>query len=167
MKIPDQLRAYVEETGLLLEAGGLPRTAGQVLGWMLVCEPEHQSLNDLTESLGISKATASSMTRFLMQVGFLERTAGPGDRRDYYRVSRKAWFRFMHSRVELMHNLRQNAEHGLQVLAASPRERRERLLRMQRLYSFLEREMGALLERFEDEETGRSARAKPAKAGST
>ena len=56
-----------------------------------VCEPEHQSLTDLTESLGISKATASSMTRFLMQVGFLERTAGPGDRRDYYRVSRKAW----------------------------------------------------------------------------
>jgi DNA-binding transcriptional regulator GbsR (MarR family) len=167
MIIPDALRAYVDETGLLLEAGGLPRTAGQVLGWMLVCEPEQQSLNDLTETLGISKATASSMTRFLMHVGFLERTVGPGDRRDYYRVSHKAWSRFMRSRIELMHSLRQNAEHGLQVLAAAPRERRERLQRMQRLYSFLEREMSALLERFEAEETARTARARPAKVGSS
>jgi len=91
MTIPSELRAYVDETGLLMEAGGLPRTAGQILGWMLVCEPEQQSLNNLTEVLGISKATASSITRFLVQVGFLERTVGAADRRDYYRVSRMAW----------------------------------------------------------------------------
>ena len=165
MNIPTSLRSYVEETGLLLEAGGLPRTAGQILGWMLVCEPEHQSLHDLTHALGISKASASTTTRFLMHVGFLERTIGPGDRRDYYRVGRRAWFRFMHGRTELMHNLRKNAEHGLQVLAKEPRERRERLQRMHRLYSFLEREMSRLLERFEAEESARSGGAKPASVG--
>jgi DNA-binding transcriptional regulator GbsR (MarR family) len=165
MIIPDALRSYVDETGLLLEAGGLPRTAGQILGWMLVCEPEHQSLTDLTEALGISKASASTTTRFLMQVGFLERTMGPGGRRDYYRVGRMAWSRFMYGRAQLMHNLRQNAEHGLRVLANEPRERRERLQRMHRLYSFLEREMSALLERFEAEESARSGSAKPTSVG--
>jgi DNA-binding transcriptional regulator GbsR (MarR family) len=157
MTIPTELRSYVDETGLLMEAGGLPRTAGQILGWMLVCEPEHQSLNNLTEVLGISKATASSITRFLVQVGFLERTIGAGARRDYYRVSRMAWSRFMKGRAQLMHNLRQNAEHGLCILADAPPQRRDRLERMHRLYSFLENELTSALERFEADESARSS----------
>ena len=154
-RIPSELREFIDETGLLLESGGLPRTAGQVLAWMLVCEPEHQSLSDLSSVLGISKASASSVTRLLMQIGFLERTVAPGDRRDYFRISRRAWLRFFTSRIELMHHLRENAEHGLQVLAEAPPKRRERLQRMLRLYSFLEREMAALLDRFEVEEAQR------------
>src|SRR5262245_41747530 len=111
--IPHTIRRYVDETGLLLEAAGLPRIAGQVLGWMQVCEPEHQSLTDLTAALGISKASASTTTRMLMQVGFLERTVLRSDRRDYYRISQDAWKRFLHTRFELMHKLRRNADHGL------------------------------------------------------
>src|SRR3954468_4554838 len=107
--IPQHLRRYVDETGLLLEAAGLPRIAGQVLGWMQVCEPEHQSLTDLTDALGISKASASTTTRLLVHVGFLERAVLPNDRRDYYRISQNAWKRFMQSRFELMHQLRRNA----------------------------------------------------------
>ena len=155
--ISASLRQYVNETGLLLEAGGLPRTAGQVLGWMLVCEPEHQSLGDLTSVLGISKASASTVTRMLMQFGFLERTLGAGDRRDYYRISRKAWARFLRGRIDFMHSMRQNAERGLQILEAAPGGRSDRLERMHRLYSFLEREIGGLLERFEAEEAEREA----------
>src|SRR5947209_17161383 len=114
--IPQHLRRYVDETGLLLEAAGLPRIAGQVLGWMQVCEPEHQSLADLTEALGISKASASTTTRLLTHLGILEPTIRPGDRRDYYRISHDAWKRFFESRIHTMHLLRRNAEHGLRVL---------------------------------------------------
>ena len=155
--IPADLRQYVDETGLLLEAGGLPRTAGQVLGWMLVCEPEHQSLSDLTTALSISKASASTVTRMLMQFGFLERTLGAGDRRDYYRISRNAWERFLRSRIDFMHKMRHNAERGLQILESSPPGRCDRLERMHRLYSFLEREISGLLDRFENEESERAA----------
>lgn len=146
------IRRYVDETGLLLEAAGLPRIAGQVLGWMQVCVPEEQSLTDLTEALGISKASASTTTRLLEQVGILERAILPGDRRDYYRISHDAWKRFFQTRVQTMHRLRRNAEHGLRVLEGEPPERRDRLERMHRLYAFLEREMPKLLERFESEE---------------
>src|SRR5947209_13961974 len=100
--IPQHLRRYVDETGLLLEAAGLPRLAGQILGWMQVCEPEHQSLTDLTRALGISKASASLSTRMLTQIGFLERMVLPKDRQDYYRISPDAWSRFFHSRIEAM-----------------------------------------------------------------
>ena len=36
-QIPDTYRRFVDDTGLLLEAAGMPRIAGQVLGWLLVC----------------------------------------------------------------------------------------------------------------------------------
>lgn len=150
--IPAAIRRYVDETGLLLDSTGLPRIAGQVLGWMQVCTPEHQSLTDLTEALGISKASASTTTRLLMHVGFLERTVLPGDRRDYFRISHDAWKQFLQTRFELMHKLRRNADYGLHILKQESPKRRDRLERMRRLYGFLERELPKLLERFEVEE---------------
>lgn len=159
----DDLKRFIDETGLLMEAGGLPRSAGLVLGFMLVCEPEQQSMTDMTAALGISKATASAMTRMLMHIGFLERSVGPVDRRDYYRVSPKAWERFFRTRIETMHRMRANAERGLQILQHASPLRRERLERMQRLSSFLERGLGGLLAQFESDECERMAR-NPAEA---
>jgi DNA-binding transcriptional regulator GbsR (MarR family) len=150
--LPDSIRQYVDDTGLLLENAGLQRIAGQVLGWLQVCEPETQSLDDIVAALGISKASASTTTRFLEHVGIVEKTILPGDRRDYYRVCRDAWQRFMQTRVETMRRLRRNADQGLRVLASESPQRRDRLERMRRLYTFLEREMPKLLERFVAEE---------------
>jgi DNA-binding transcriptional regulator GbsR (MarR family) len=90
----------------------------------------------------------------LEQIGILERTILHGDRRDYYRISRDGWHRFMQTRIETMRRLRRNAEHGLRVLEGEPAARRERLERMRRLYAFLEREIPRLLERFVAEESG-------------
>jgi DNA-binding transcriptional regulator GbsR (MarR family) len=150
--IPDSIRQYVDDTGLLLENAGLQRIAGQVLGWLQVCEPETQSLADIVAALGISKGSASTTTRFLEHVGLVERTILPGDRRDYYRVCRDAWQRFMQTRVDTMRRLLRNADQGLRVLAGESPQRRERLERMRRLYTFLEREMPKLLERFAADE---------------
>src|SRR4051812_48625389 len=155
--IPDPVRRYVDETGLLLENAGLPRIAGQVLGWLQVCEQESQSLTDIVVALGISKASASVTTRALEHIGVVERTVLPGDRRDYYRISHDAWHRFFQTRIETMRRLRRNADHGLRVLEGESPERRQRLERMKQLYAFLEREMPKLLERFEVEEAGGGA----------
>jgi DNA-binding transcriptional regulator GbsR (MarR family) len=150
--IPDSIRQYVDDTGLLLENAGLQRIAGQVLGWLQVCDPETQSLADIVTALGISKGSASTTTRFLEHVGIVEKTILPGERRDYYRVCRDAWHRFMQTRVETMRRLRRNADQGLRVLAGESPQRRDRLERMRRLYTFLEREMPKLLERFDEQE---------------
>jgi DNA-binding transcriptional regulator GbsR (MarR family) len=152
--LTEPVRRYVDETGMLLENAGLPRIAGRVLGWLQVCEPDQQSLTDLTEALGISKASASTTTRLLEHIGIVERTVLAGDRRDYYRISRDAWHRFLQTRIETMRRLHRNADHGLRVLEGESPERRERLERMRRLYAFLESEMPKLLERFEADEGG-------------
>lgn len=147
-----RIRRYVDETGVLLERGGLPRIAGQVLGLLQVCDPETVSLPELAESLGISRASASTSARLLEQIGIVERAIRAGDRRDYYRISHDAWHRFFQTRFELMRRLRQNADLGLRMLEGESPQRQHRLERMRRLYAFLEREMPKLLERFEVEE---------------
>ena len=158
-QIEETLRRFVDDTGLLLEAAGMPRIAGQVLGWLLVCEPEAQSLTDLSEVLSISKGSSSTTTRLLTQFGLIERTLLPGDRRDYYRVADDAWHRFFQSRMATMHKLQRNAERGLQLLADAPPARRARLERMRTLFGFLEREMSKLMRQFEIENAGSRASA--------
>jgi DNA-binding transcriptional regulator GbsR (MarR family) len=158
-QIPQAFRRFVDDTGLLLEAAGMPRIAGQVLGWLMVCEPEEQSLTDLSEALSVSKASASTTTRLLTQFGLIERAVLPGDRRDYYRVAGDAWHRFFQTRMSTMHKLHGNAERGLQLLADAPPARRARLERMRTLFGFLEREMSRLMRQFERENPGSHASA--------
>jgi len=150
-QIPEAYRRFVDDTGLLLEAAGMPRIAGQVLGWLLVCEPEAQSLTDLSEALSVSKASASTTTRMLTQFGLIERAVLPGDRRDYYRVADDAWHRFFQTRMSTMNKLQRNAERGLKLLADAPPARRARLERMRTLFGFLGREMAKLMQQFEVE----------------
>jgi DNA-binding transcriptional regulator GbsR (MarR family) len=152
--LSEAIRGYVNDTGLLLEKAGFPRIAGQLLGWLQVCETETQSLSDVVSALGISRASASTSARLLEQIGLVERVILSGDRRDFYRISRDGWHRFMQTRIETMRHLRRNADHGLRVLEGEPAKRRQRLERMRRLYSFLEREIPRLLQQFEVEETG-------------
>ena len=42
---------FVEDISLYFEQMGLPRTAGRVLGVLLICDPRAQSLTDLCELL--------------------------------------------------------------------------------------------------------------------
>lgn len=146
---------FAHENGLLFEGAGMPRITGIVLGWLMVCEPEHQSLPDLTEALGISKASASTSMRMLNQMGFVERIIRSRDRRDYFRLCDDAFKTFFRRRIEVIHRLRTVAERGLSILTGAPPARRARLDRMQRLFTFLERSLPGLIDRFEAEEAKR------------
>jgi len=80
----------VERMGLMLEAEGLPRIAGRLLGFLLVNEGAF-SLDDLADELQVSKASVSTNARQLERYGLLERTSAPGDRRDYYQMGPDVW----------------------------------------------------------------------------
>lgn len=43
----DEVAEFVEEFGIGLEASGLPRAAGRILAWLMVCDPPEQSAEDL------------------------------------------------------------------------------------------------------------------------
>ena len=86
----DPQSAFIEQMGLLAEKSGMSRIAGRLIALLIVDGREH-SLDDLAESLQVSKASISTNARFLQERGLLERASRPGDRRDYYRVGDNPW----------------------------------------------------------------------------
>ena len=82
----EEFSGIVERMGLVFETDGLPRSAGRILG-LLFMSPEPRSLDEVAETLQLSKGSASSSTRLLERLGPIERVTRPGDRKDYYRVT--------------------------------------------------------------------------------
>ena len=82
---PEQ-RELVEEFGLLHEQMGGTRMTGRVSGWLLLCDPPVQSLTEIAEGLGVSKAAVSGAARLLLQSRIVERVGEPGHRGDFYRA---------------------------------------------------------------------------------
>ena len=85
-KRTEEQRQIVEEFGLLYEKMGVTRMAGRVSGYLLMCDPPIQSLTQIAEALGVSKAAVSGAARALLQFGTVELVSEPGQRGDFYRA---------------------------------------------------------------------------------
>ena len=84
-----------------MENDGLPRIAGRIFGLLLVT-PGECSLDDMADTLGVSKASISTDARRLEQLGIVVRTSRPGDRRDYYAVAPNALQQSLEIRTRAM-----------------------------------------------------------------
>lgn len=76
-------RRFVEAAGNFCRQLGLPRSLGQIYG-LLFLAPQPLSLDEITASLQISKASASTGSRHLASWGAIRQVWVPGDRRDYF-----------------------------------------------------------------------------------
>ncbi len=142
---------FVEDVGLVYEQEGIPRMAGRILGWLLIADPPHQSIDELAQVLQASKGSISTMTRFLIQLGLVERLAFPGQRRDHFRIKPDAWSLMIRQELFRATATRQLAERGLELMEGQGPEARERLKEMHDLYAFLEDEYPNLLQKWEKE----------------
>ena len=77
---------FIEKMGMLFEADGASRTAGRLMG-LLMLSAEPYSLEELAERLRVSKASVSTNARALERYGTIERVTRPGDRRDFYQIA--------------------------------------------------------------------------------
>ena len=147
-------KQFVEEVGMFFEQTGLPRMAGRILGWLLISDPPHQSIDELTEVLMASKGSISTMTRILIQFGLIERVSLPGIRHTYFRLKTGASHHAILQNAERIHSLRQLAEKGLNLVQNKSPLTRQWLEEMRDMYAFCEREFPALLTRWEHERKG-------------
>lgn len=79
--------ALIEAFGLYFERYGLARIIGRIYGLLLITDQPNLGLDDLTQELGISKASASTGVRHLVQFGLVTKASRPADRRDYYEAA--------------------------------------------------------------------------------
>lgn len=144
----EELVRFAEDVGLFYEDLGLPRIWGRVLGWLMVCEPDYQSADDLTMALHASRGSISTATRSLIRGGLVARQNTPGDRRTFYRIDPQAWTTVFEQQTQTAKRLRDLAKQGLVALDGTSPERRRRLVELEDLTAFYERESPALLQRW-------------------
>ncbi len=145
----EERERYVEEMAAFWGGFGMPKMQGRVLGALLVADPPERTAEELAEELSASRGSISSATRALIQLGVVQRRAKLGDRRDYFQ-SRTNWAELMHQQMGTYAAFRKIAERGLDIMADSPPESRRDLEEIRSLYSHLEREMPALIKRWEE-----------------
>ncbi|MCY7342682.1 MAG: hypothetical protein LH603_12780 [Pseudonocardia sp.] len=143
-------RQFAEEMAVLFERFGIPRGAGRLMGWLLICEPARQSTADLVSALGLSKASVSTAVRLLESYGLLTRAIVPGDRSDHYELLPDA-FEGAHSHVGTFQVFGALMEKGLEAIHDADGPRAERLRETAAFYRFLEREWPGTVERFQRE----------------
>jgi DNA-binding transcriptional regulator GbsR (MarR family) len=142
-------RQYAEHAAVAIEAMGMPRSWGKVLGWLLICDPPQQSSAELADALDLSAGSVSSATRMLVNAGLLRRVAAPGRRGKVYEMTDDAFIRA--ARSDQFTRFRELMEDGLALVGDETAPRAQRARRARDLYAFLEREVPKLFERFESE----------------
>jgi DNA-binding transcriptional regulator GbsR (MarR family) len=110
---------FIERAGLLWEQDGLPRIAGRIFALTLI-STNALSLDEICDTLGVSKASVSNDTRLLERLGFVERVSRPGDRKDYYQNSARSFERAIAERLRRMGDLEALIEAGAALAVDSP-----------------------------------------------
>jgi len=157
--LDEERSRYVEEFGLLFGQFGLSRMFGRVLGVLMISDPPERSAEEMAEELGASRGSISQTTRSLIQMGLVQRWSRPGERRDYFRIKPGAWYEIMRREMESLGDFRETAERGLELLDSEDPDARRSLEEMRDFYAYWEREMPAVLERWEKESRRRDPKA--------
>lgn len=140
---------FVEEFGMAFEGIGLTPMAGRIMGWLLICEPPQQSMDELADALQASKSSISTSLQLLRRFGWVEPVAVPGERRSYYRLRPDVWTQILEFEMRITTRFRQLAEQGLDMIAQeASASQRERVQSMHELFSFYERELSESIERW-------------------
>lgn len=128
---------YADEIGVYFEDHGLPRIPGRILGWLLICEPPHQSAEDLATALDISRGSVSMAMKMLLRNNAVERCTVPGSRRTHYRLRPGFWLDEAAEKARQANEWVKQTERGLDLLADAPPASRERLEEAREMYAFL------------------------------
>lgn len=124
---------FIERLGLAVEADGLPRIAGRIMGLLLLQEGPCRA-NDLIERLGISHGSVSTNTRLLEQFGIVERITFPGDRATYYQLTDDPYARLLAGYLTRMRRMLSLVSDTRAKLSPHLTSGQQRLQEMERFY---------------------------------
>lgn len=142
--------AYIEETGLVFEGFGMTRMAGRILGYLLVCDKDEVSFDEIRKALHASKGSISGTTKLLINVGMVEQVSLPGDRKTYFRISRTKVGTILKSRISQFETLSNTFSKGRRLKTRED-EVSEWLEEISSFYKWVGHEIESIIDRWEDE----------------
>jgi DNA-binding transcriptional regulator GbsR (MarR family) len=140
---------YAEEVAVSMESMGLPRAYGKLLGWLLICDPPHQSSAELAAALNLSKSSVSTGTRMLENAGLVRRVPAPGRRGKVFEMTEDAFMRSI--AANRFTEFLDLTERGLELIGDENSPRARRLALTRDFYAFISRELPRLVARFHQE----------------
>lgn len=140
-------REFVDRMGLWMEKFGGPRMSGLIYGWLLICDPPHQSITEIATTLGVSKASVSTVIRPLQEAGMVERVP-VANRQHHYRLSPGGFTHIMRTQLAYVQASTETIDFGLDVVGNDPK-RRERLEDVREFFRFMETETEAFMQRWD------------------
>lgn len=84
-------QALIDEMGIFFKGFGVPRAAGEMVGYLMACDPPEQSAGEIGAGIHVSPASVSSNMRLLIGLGAVEPKSRRGDRKTYYRMKQDGW----------------------------------------------------------------------------
>jgi DNA-binding transcriptional regulator GbsR (MarR family) len=128
---------------------GFAPMVGRLIGYLLVCDPPDQSINELADALLASRSAIANAVKVLEGLHLLTRTRAAGERMDRVRIDFSSPQALGMDSAEY-EELRGLAREGLQVLEDVPAERRAVLLEMSAFADFLVEQMPRLQKEWEE-----------------
>jgi DNA-binding transcriptional regulator GbsR (MarR family) len=132
LKTPQE--RFLDEFGLLLNDMGTPKMMARIFAWLMICDPPHQSSQQLMDRLSTTSATVSTNTRLLIGAGLVKKVHVEGSRATFFRLEDDS---FEHSwRVHLaqMAKIRELVDRAVEELA--PHTPTDRLTELTGFYDF-------------------------------
>jgi DNA-binding transcriptional regulator GbsR (MarR family) len=135
-----------ELVGVWFSSLGVPRSTGQIFGYLMACDPAEQSALGIATGTSMSRASVSAGARMLVQLGAIEERHRVGDRKTYYRV-RPGWW--VQAATTKMSGFGRLADEARRVRAAGSVTRTDGLDELIAFSEFWSEEIPKLRERWE------------------
>jgi predicted transcriptional regulator len=109
--------SYLERFGKMWEQTGLTHIGGKILGYLLICDKEMVSFQELVENLNVSKASVSNNIKALLKIQFVEKVVLEDSRKTHYRVQQVDMLKIMQERLKLFVLFSDIMEEGIAIKA--------------------------------------------------
>ena len=127
------------------ERYGFPPVAGRLIGYLYVCQPDQQSINDIADALLASRSAINNAVKMLETQKLIRRSRPAGIRADLISLNPLGWenMGFDPSEYQQMANL---GREGLDLLEKASPERRQALEVVVSLNEFLAEKLPQIYE---------------------
>lgn len=127
---------------------GFPPMVGRLIGYLAVCDPPDQTINELADALLASRSAIAGAVKTVETMGVVSRSRAAGERMDRVRIDLTS-SQAMGMDITEYEEVRDLAREGLEVLRDEPVERRAVLLEMSAFADFLVEQVQRLRQEWE------------------
>lgn len=137
----------IEKIGSFIEKNTkLPRIAGKIFGYLLICEPSEQTAKQIIEKLNIAKSSVSSMMKLLIQTNLVEEITKSRERSKFYKIKEKGWEEMLLKKLEDLTNIK--VLFGNNNFQLKNPKSKNKISQLEQFYSFLENEISFLIKKW-------------------